>query len=168
MRTQHGGVWVDFGAGSGTFSEALADLLGPQGRVIAIERDARALRDLRRVAAQSEGVIEAVEGDLRALEAIAALKHSHLAGALFANVLHFFAAPHDVLAEVSDLLEPNAAVVVVEYDRRAASRWVPYPLSLQQLHGAAKRAGLTAPLEIGRRPSRYQGDLYCAVMRQRS
>lgn len=31
------GTWVDVGAGTGTFSLALAELLGPTGNVIAID-----------------------------------------------------------------------------------------------------------------------------------
>jgi ubiquinone/menaquinone biosynthesis C-methylase UbiE len=165
--TRHGAIWADLGAGSGTFSEALAELLGKTGKVFAVERDARALRELRRAAAQSGGVIEAVEGDLLELDAIPALQHMRLNGALFANVLHFFAAPHEILTSVRRFLRPEASVVVIEYDRRSASRWVPYPLSLQQLSGVAQKAGLTPPAEVGRRASRYQGDLYCAALENR-
>ena len=37
-----GGRWADLGAGRGTFTAALARLLGPGGTVYAIERDATA------------------------------------------------------------------------------------------------------------------------------
>ena len=33
-----GGVWADLGAGSGVFTRALADLLGPEGQVFAVDR----------------------------------------------------------------------------------------------------------------------------------
>ena len=39
-----GGTWADIGAGQGAFTLALADLLGPGGRIVAVDRDARALR----------------------------------------------------------------------------------------------------------------------------
>ena len=39
-----GGTWADIGAGEGAFTLALADLLGPGGRIVAVDRDARALR----------------------------------------------------------------------------------------------------------------------------
>ena len=41
--TREGGRWGDLGAGSGTFSRALAALLGPTGTVYAVDRDAGAL-----------------------------------------------------------------------------------------------------------------------------
>ena len=40
-----GGTWADVGAGSGAFTLALADLLGPGGRIVAVDRDAAALRE---------------------------------------------------------------------------------------------------------------------------
>jgi ubiquinone/menaquinone biosynthesis C-methylase UbiE len=137
-----------------------------QGKVLAVERDQRALRDLRRVAAQSSGMIEAIEGDLLQLGAISVLKQNQLAGALFANVLHFFATPDIILSDVRRFLQPDATIIIIEYDRRSASRWVPYPLSFQRLVALAKQAGLSAPKEIGRRASRYQGELYCAVVQR--
>jgi len=43
-----GGVWADLGAGSGAFTLALAELLGPGGEVIAVDRDRGILRELER------------------------------------------------------------------------------------------------------------------------
>ena len=39
-----GGTWADIGAGQGAFTLALADLLGPNGRIVVVDRDARVLR----------------------------------------------------------------------------------------------------------------------------
>ena len=39
-----GGTWADIGAGSGAFTLALAELLGPRGRIFAVDRDAGGLR----------------------------------------------------------------------------------------------------------------------------
>ena len=41
---EQGGRWADIGAGEGAFTLALADLLGPGGQIIAVDRDAGALR----------------------------------------------------------------------------------------------------------------------------
>ncbi|TMG59667.1 MAG: methyltransferase domain-containing protein, partial [Chloroflexi bacterium] len=41
---QPGGRWADLGAGEGNFTRALADLLGPEAHITAIDKDARALR----------------------------------------------------------------------------------------------------------------------------
>jgi predicted RNA methylase len=39
-----GGVWADLGAGTGAFTLALADLLGPGAEIYAIDRDSTALQ----------------------------------------------------------------------------------------------------------------------------
>lgn len=40
------GRWADLGAGAGAFTLALAELLGPGARITAVDKDARAMRDL--------------------------------------------------------------------------------------------------------------------------
>jgi len=41
-----GGVWADFGAGSGTFTLAVRDIAGPDIDLIAIDRDRGSLQTL--------------------------------------------------------------------------------------------------------------------------
>lgn len=160
-----GGTWADFGAGRGTFTEALAALLGEQGRVIAIDRDPDALRDLKQLAARAHGAdIEVASGDLLQLDSIPALRERLLDGALFANVLHYVAEPGLVLARLRDYQHPQATVCIIEYDRTSPNRWVPYPLPPHKLAASARSAGLSDPIEIGRKKSRFQGELYCVVM----
>jgi SAM-dependent methyltransferase len=160
-----GGIWADFGAGSGTFTRALAHLLGEHGQVIAVERDRAALRDLRRLSVvPGTASIHVVEGDITNLQMIGELATSRLSGALLANVLHFIREPQRVLDRLRSFMLPAGQIVVVEYDARAASRWVPYPLPLHRLAAVAEAVGLSEPIGIGRRKSRYQGELYCVRM----
>ena len=42
-----GGVWADFGAGSGAFTLALRDIAGPDIDLIAVDRDQSSLQKLR-------------------------------------------------------------------------------------------------------------------------
>jgi ubiquinone/menaquinone biosynthesis C-methylase UbiE len=42
-----GGTWADLGAGTGAFTLALADLIGPHGIIHAVDRDRGALAELR-------------------------------------------------------------------------------------------------------------------------
>src|SRR6202011_6205939 len=42
-----GGTWADLGAGTGAFTLALADLIGPHGVIHAVDRDRAALAELR-------------------------------------------------------------------------------------------------------------------------
>lgn len=159
-----GQIWADLGAGDGIFTRALASLVGEQGRIIALDHDDAAIRQLRRISRDTPAPrIEVVVGDVRKLE----LPDIQLDGALFANVLHFIEDPAAVLARARTHLRPQARVLVVEYEQRARSRWVPYPLPLNRLTEIASEAGFAAPLETGRRKSRYQGELYCAVLSTR-
>jgi ubiquinone/menaquinone biosynthesis C-methylase UbiE len=159
------GVWADFGAGRGTFTEALAVLLPKESAVIAVERDSNCLSDLRRLASWTKGARILVQnGDVQDLQGIPALAEQPLAGALFGNLLHYVPDPETVLTDLLSFMEPGARIVVIEYERRQASPWVPFPLPLDRLATVARAAGLSAPLEVGRRDSRYQGELYCAVM----
>src|SRR4029079_1032936 len=50
-----GGTWADLGAGTGAFTLALAELVGPTGEVIAVDRDRGALRELERTVRRGGG-----------------------------------------------------------------------------------------------------------------
>lgn len=67
-----GGSVVDLYAGAGLFTALLADLVGPSGRVVAVEGDARAVRDARRSLHGLEHV-ELVEGGVRSVVAAGGL-----------------------------------------------------------------------------------------------
>lgn len=162
-----GGVWADFGAGSGTFSHALAALLGPQGRVLAVDRDAGALRALPGTGGEARASMVPVSGDFRDLGRIPELDGVALDGALFANSLHFVPDAGRVLREAAHRLRPRGRIVVVEYDGRSPSRWVPYPIGRDRLAALAVDAGLERPRAAGERPSAYGGMLYAAWMGRR-
>src|SRR6202795_4392880 len=80
-----GGTWADIGAGNGAFTLALADLLGPGGRIVAVDRDARALRDNERAVRSRfpEVSFEALVADLTG-----PLDLPTLDGLVAANSLH--------------------------------------------------------------------------------
>ena len=166
-----GAVWADLGAGSGLFTRALAELIGVDGRVIAVDRDARALATIRMFAEEARAAgpqIEAVLGSLERLREIPALGEKPMDGVLFANALHFVASPEDVLAQTLERTSPSARIVVVEYNGRPASRWVPHPVPLRRLRLIAAAAGLQPPRLVGERASVYGGIIYCAVMLPRA
>ncbi|HSA55730.1 MAG TPA: class I SAM-dependent methyltransferase [Gemmatimonadaceae bacterium] len=155
------GVWADLGAGSGTFTRALAELLGEGGRVYAVDRDQAAIAALRRMPPTSRATVVPVQEDFtRGLTLPGATEP--LDGILFANALHFVRDAGRVLGRLVEALRPGGRVVLVEYDRRAASPWVPYPISVADLPALASAAGLTAFSVTATRPSAYQGVLYAA------
>src|SRR5260370_8376891 len=43
-----GGVWADLGSGWGAFTLALADLIGPTGRIYSVDKDSGSLREQER------------------------------------------------------------------------------------------------------------------------
>jgi len=91
-----------------------------------------------------------------------------LDGMLFTNALHFVLDHQVVLHRLVNLLRPGGRVVIVEYDRRAASRWVPYSTDPGAWLKLAQSAGLESPRITARRPSVYAGELYVGVAERSS
>jgi len=157
-----GPAWADLGAGDGTFTRALIARLGPDGRVYAVDRDRRALARLERWAkAQRANVTTVVADFARAFE-LPGLDRPMLDGILVANALHFVRDQEGVLARLVGWLRPGGRVVLVEYDRRGASPWVPHPIPMGRLPALAAAAGLSSPVVTETRPSAYGGNLYVA------
>lgn len=158
--TRPGGTWADLGAGSGTFTSAVARLLGEGGVVYAVDRVAGGLA-AGVVGAPGAARVVPVVGDLRE-----PLPLADLAGVVMANSLHFVAGAEqaDVLTRVVSYLRPEGVVVLVEYDQRRGSPWVPFPVPLERFEVLAAEAGLAVVKEIGRRRSRFgPRDIYAAV-----
>jgi SAM-dependent methyltransferase len=161
------GDWADLGAGAGTFTAALATLLGARHVVTAVDRDARHVRELATLSASlppGATTIRALLADLADPSALEPIAPGSQAGVLFGNVLHYFADPLPLLRAAPTRLRPDGALVVLEYEGARANPWVPYPLSLRRLGGLAKAAGLAAPAVVSATKSRYHGTLYCAVL----
>ena len=154
-------AWADLGAGGGAFARALADLLPPHSVVYAVDSDPAAISALRDAAPEKLDVIP-VLGDFTS--DVAELRGVALDGVLLANALHFVRDQAAVLKRVASMVRAGGRVIVIEYERRAASRWVPYPLPVAKLESLARDARLGAPRVTARRPSRYQGELYAAVV----
>jgi SAM-dependent methyltransferase len=156
------GSWADIGAGSGAFTLALADLLGPGGRIVAVDRDARVLRDnAALVTARFPGVTIAT----RAADFTEPLELPVLDGLVAANSLHYVARDRqvEVIRSLAGYLRPGGRFVVVEYDADRGNPWVPHPFSYPAWERLAGAAGLTATVRIGRVPSRFLDAIYSAV-----
>ena len=163
--TEQGGVWADLGAGSGVFTRALAALLGPGGTVYAVDRNASALRELAIAGRGGEAgaAIRTIVGDFTE-----PLELPTLDGVVVANALHYvpYSDQPRVLKRVASTLAANAPMVVVEYDRRSANQWVPYPISPSALRSLARDAGLGDPTVLATQPSQYSGRIYSALVRR--
>lgn len=150
-----GPLWADIGAGSGTFTRALRSLLPDGSRVFAIDNDPESITRLQ---ALGEGVIPVRADFSRGV----ALPDSvpFLDGLLLANALHFVQDAESALGGLVSLLRPGGRAVIVEYDRRAANPWVPYPIRSDRWPRLALAAGLTNARITARTPSIYAGELY--------
>ena len=155
--------WADLGAGKGTFTRALATLVGAGGSVLAVERDASTLPMLEslRDESQTNSSLAAIHVQLG--DFTAPLGVNGLDGILLANALHFIAYPDQaaVLRQLSSSLKPDGRIVVVEYDRDRGNDWVPYPISRASIDAVTHSAGLAAPTDSGRMRSTFRGELYC-------
>ncbi len=158
----HAGAWADFGAGDGTFTAALARLLGPGSTIYAVDRNVAALKSLKRLPQVAGVDVLPIVGDFTQPLELPGAARQGLDGMLFANALHFVPDPEVVLGRLVTSLRPGGHVVIVEYARRAASRWVPYPIEPARLGQIAAAAGLSEPSITATRPSSYGGNLYVA------
>ena len=157
-----GGTWADLGAGTGTFTRALASLIGPSAVVYAVDQDAHALRTLSRAPRDAaDAAIRIVVGDFTEAVELPALD-----GVVLANALHFvpYADQARVLRRVALYLTERAPIIVVEYERRVANPYVPFPIAFDALGRLARECELGAPRLLATRPSRYRGSIYSAVI----
>jgi SAM-dependent methyltransferase len=165
----HTGDWADLGVGAGTFTAALAQLFGAPHTVTAVERDASALKQLHELAASRAAhaaAVRVIVADLADATSLDVIPPESQAGILFGNVLHYFADPLPLLRAARTKLNDNGAVVVLEYEGARANPWVPHPLPLRRLSEFADAAQLVTPDVVSETTSRYQGTLYCAVLRR--
>ena len=159
---KEGQRWADLGAGAGTFTAVLARLVGPSGTVYAVEQDATATRALEALARKRE--LESSPIVVMRADFTKPLELPPLDGTLLANSLHFVdaVAQADALRRIATRLVSEGTIVVVEYDNRPPSRWVPFPVSLDRLAGLTAEAQLGVPEAIGRYRSIFGGSMYAA------
>jgi len=159
-----GGTWAEVGAGRGAFTLALADLLGPGGRIVAVDRDAAALATNGRSVRERFPTVSlaTVEGDFTH-----PLELPELDGIVAANSLHFVprAAQAAVVRRLATHLRPGAPFLIVEYDVDRGTPWVPHPFTFETWREIAADAGLVMPARLGRVRSRWLGGIYSAVAR---
>ncbi|MFL5541069.1 MAG: class I SAM-dependent methyltransferase [Longimicrobiaceae bacterium] len=155
-----GATWADLGAGTGVFTRALAAILGPGCHVFAIDADERALASLR---ASVPGAGGAAAVTVRRADVTASLGLPPLDGVVMANVLHFIPDAAAELALAAAQLAPGGRLVLVEYEGRRPSRWVPYPVAFADFQRLAPAAGLSPPRLVATRPSAFGGELYVAA-----
>jgi SAM-dependent methyltransferase len=158
------GNWADLGAGTGTFTLALAELLGggAGNTIYAVDDDAGAVRALGELPAVGGTRIVPIKADFTRPLELPSLGGGRklLDGILMANALHFVRDASGVLSRLAQTVRTGGRVIVVEYDQRRASRWVPHPIPASSWPTLAAAAGLFDATITATRPSMYSGILY--------
>lgn len=155
-----GMVWADFGSGAGAFTLALADLLGPAGRISSVDRDRSALE---RQAQALRRLFPDTHVEYRQADFTHTLGLPPLDGIVIANALHFIKDKPPLLRTIFAALRPRGRLVLVEYQTDHGNAWAPYPLTFASWQALAQEAGFADTRMTAIRPSRFLGHIYAAV-----
>ncbi len=155
-----GPAWADLGSGRGAFTFALADILGPSGSIVSIDRDAGALREQ---AGELRRHFPYVTVEERVADFTAPLDLGPLDGIVMANSIHFVRDKASVLAGVRAALREGGRLVLVEYDADHGNHWVPFPMTFETWRRTAEGAGFRETRRLASIPSRFLGSIYSAV-----
>lgn len=151
-------TWADLGAGTGTFTLALAEILSPPGRIVAVDNNAGALRQIPSLHHQI--IIETRQTDFTEED----LSLENLDGILMANALHYVKDKVIFINKLCKYLKEDGCFLIVEYETDRANPWVPYPIRFEALRELFITTGFLSAEKLGEAPSRYQGKMYAAFI----
>jgi len=141
-----GQTLVDVGCGPGHATVDLAEIVGPAGRVVAIERSRRFL-DFLKVTADHRGLnnVEIVESDLDQQSEVRPREGlmrggDGADGAWCRWVLCFVQRPREALANIAKLLRPGGALVLHEYFDYSTWRMAPPCPEVEEFVGAVMKS----------------------------
>lgn len=150
--------WADLGAGSGLFSHALGELLPSESTVTAVDQNAAALKSMLWSVADVQ--LKRVTADFTGLD-----WGNDYDGLLMANSLHYVLDAKTFLSRAKSKLKANGRMIIVEYERRSANAWVPYPLRFEQLKEVASAAGFSTIEKLHEVPSVFDDvKIYSALL----
>jgi ubiquinone/menaquinone biosynthesis C-methylase UbiE len=155
-----GGIWADLGSGAGAFTLALADLIGPTGRIYSVDKERGALKEQERAMnAHFPGVaVQYINADFTKK-----LDLPPLDGIVMANSLHFLRKKDAMLQLVRAYLKPDGRLLIVEYTSDRGNMWVPYPFSYSTWESMARDNGFSNTQLLTTVPSRFLGGMYSAM-----
>jgi SAM-dependent methyltransferase len=151
-----GQTLIDVGCGPGHASVDLAQIVGPSGRVLALERSRRFLDALEETARlRGLGQVTTHELDLDHAE----LPSVEADGAWCRWVLSFVKRPRDLLARIGRALRPGGVLVLHEYFDYGTWRVTPRSREIEELvqvvmeswraEGGEPNVGLNVPIWLG-------------------
>ncbi len=157
---ERGGVWADLGSGTGAFTLALADLIGPTGQIYSIDTDRLALREQEQAmrARFPQVTVQYLVADFSQHQSLPLLD-----GVVMANSLHYQRKKEPVLELVQSYLKPGGRLILVEYNADQGNPWVPYPLSYPTWEALAGKGGFVNTRLLATVPSRFLREMYSAL-----
>lgn len=121
-----GQQWLELGAGSGTFTTALAGLLDASSEILATDKDPSALMSIKSF---PDVRLITTKWDFMKMGLPAGL----FDGILMANALHYVQDKEPLIRAIIGRLKDDGMLIIIEYDMTAGNRWVPYPVSYREL-----------------------------------
>jgi len=157
IQSDQSGVWMDLGCGSGTFTYALANLLGDESQILAVDKTAPELKS-------RYGNVHIKSMELDFVHAPLPLREAD--GILMANAIHFVKDKLPLIEKLRKCFRHQGLFLIVEYDLiQPIQTWVPYPLGFDALGELFSDAGYTHIRKLNQHPSRYnQSMMYSAVI----
>src|ERR1041385_235718 len=107
---QPSGVWADFGAGSGAFTLALRELVGPHAEIYAVDKDRKGFNELEKAHRErftTAQNIHSMRADFSGM-----LSLPPLDGIVMANSLHYFKDKEKILRHVRSFLKMNGVLLL--------------------------------------------------------
>jgi len=153
-------LWLDLGCGTGLFTQALAGNLPPGSKIIAIDKNEKALEKIP--ATVNEVVIQTIAADF----VYDALDVKEVDGILFANSLHYVKNKKTLLKRLIPLMRTRGVFLIVEYDKQANNQWVPYPLTIDAANALFKSLRYSEFHVFNKRLSVFGGYyMYAAIIK---
>jgi ubiquinone/menaquinone biosynthesis C-methylase UbiE len=158
--TKNKKVWADLGCGTGTFTQALANILEKDSTIYAVDTNRTALNKIPDI--YNNIAIKKLTADFVFSE----LPIHQLDGILMANSLHYVKEKEVFLEKLRPHLDDEAYFLIVEYDSNISNVWVPYPIDFQSLKSLFSKSGYKNITKLNSRPSIYGNrQMYVALIR---
>lgn len=155
MELREGQTVAEIGAGTGYFSRRIAKVVGPTGKVLAVDIQAPMLELLKKYA-EKEGVKNVTP--ILGTETDPKLPPHGVDRILMVDVYHEFQQPEPMLAHIRESLAPGGTVTLVEYraeDNSAAHILKEHRMTAEQVLSEWNAAGFELANQIETLPAQH-------------